>query len=81
MSGWYMIGRRRMKVMHIRRIVVKMVIALFISERSLFEPAATAIGAKTVAISVNQGSSPSSDRVQHAQHTMVVARARGMIAK
>ena len=84
MSGWNMTGRRRTKVRHIRRMVVKMMIALFISERLEVEPAPTAIGAKTVVMSVSQASSPSSvvaARWQHTQNTMVAARVSGMIAK
>ena len=51
-----MVGRRRIKGRHIRRMVVKMMIALFISERLEVEPATTAIGAKTVAVRVSQAS-------------------------
>ena len=84
MSGWTMIGRKRTKVRHIRRMVVKMMIALFISERSRGEPAATAIGAKTVGMNVNPAIQPSSfvaARWQQAPKTMVMARLMGMIAK
>ena len=84
MSGWTMAGSRRTKVRHISRMVVKMVIALFISERSLFELETTAIGAKTVAISVKIAPKPFSvvqARWRQDPKTMVVARLMGMIAK
>ena len=84
MSGWYMIGRRRTKVMHISRIVVKMAIALFISERWEVESEKTTIGTKIVAGSVSKAPLPSSFvaiRWPNAQHTMVTARVSGMIAK
>ena len=80
MSGWTMMGRRRMKVRHISSMVVKMRIALFISARLPVSPAATAIGAKTVAMNVNIAS-PGFSRQQQAPKTMVVARLMGMIAK
>ena len=70
-----------MKVRHISRMVVKMMIALFISARSEVEPATTAIGAKTVAISVRKAFPGSSRSRQKETITMVVARLMGMIAK
>ena len=80
MSEWTMTGRRRRKVRLSSRIVVKMVIALFISLRLAATSETTAIGTKIVAMSVKNTLHSTSPQRQ-VQKTMVLASMTGIREK
>ena len=78
-SGWISSGSNRMTVRVSRKIVVKMVIALFISVRWEVLLDQTTIGAKMVAISVRK--EPGVSLQRQTPKTMLMQSRTGMSAK